>query len=72
MQNPWLSSAKNRQLFKEIDEIAMDVWADDGTLSDFFASLTDEQTDFIFSMKIKDFAADPDDMKMGFELSDPD
>ena len=22
MQNPWLSSAKNRQLFKEIDEIA--------------------------------------------------
>jgi hypothetical protein len=72
MQNPWLNVVKSKQMMREIDEIAMEVWGDDGNLSDFFAALTDEQTDFLFSMKIKDFACDLDDMTCGFELSDPE
>ena len=68
MQNHWLSNARGKQLLKEIDEIAMDVLGDDGTLSDFFASLSDEQTDLLFEMKIKDFVCDPEDQSLGFEL----
>ena len=71
MNNPWLKSAANKKMFDEIDKIAMDVWGADGTLSDFFAALTDDQTDLIFSMKIKDFASDPMDMSCTFELKQP-
>jgi hypothetical protein len=71
MSNPWLASAQNKQMMKDIDQIAIDVWSQDGTLNDFFASLTDEQTDFLFSMKIKDFACDPTDLSCGFELNLP-
>jgi hypothetical protein len=68
MQNHWLSNARGKQLLKEIDEIAMDTWGDDGTLGDFFASLSDEQTDLLFEMKIKDFVCDPIDQSCAFEL----
>lgn len=68
MQNPWLVSAQNKRMLEDIDAIAMEVWGDDGTFGDFLAALTDDQTDLLFSLKIKDFAADPQDGTMGFEL----
>lgn len=71
MNNPWLRSAANKKMFEEIDRIALDVWGSDGTLSDFFAALTDDQTDLLFAMKIKDFASDPSDMSCIFELKQP-
>lgn len=71
MQNVWLQSAHTKQLMKEIDEIAMDVWSQDGTLGDLLSVLTDEHTDLLFSLKIKDFASDPDDLSCGFELVSP-
>ena len=71
MHNPWLISASKKKMFEEIDRIALDTWGQDGTLSDFFAALTDEQTDFLFAMKIKDFASDPLDLSCGFELIQP-
>jgi hypothetical protein len=71
MQNPWLVSAANRQMFQEIDEIAMDVWSDDGTLGDLLASLTDDQTDMLFSLKLKSFASNPNDMSCEIELQSP-
>jgi len=71
MQNPWLANAEAKRMFKEIDEIAMDVWSRDGTMNDFFASLDDDQTDLLFSMKIKDFVSDPNDMTCAFELQMP-
>ena len=71
MQNPWLISAQTRQMFQEIDALAMDTWGDDGTFGDFLASLSDEQTDLLFSLKLKDFASDPTDLSCGFELQAP-
>jgi hypothetical protein len=56
---------------KEIDEIAMDIWSQDGTLGDLFSALNDDHTDLLFSMKIKDFASDPNDMSCGIELVSP-
>lgn len=60
--NHWLSCAKKKQLFKEIDEIGLEVWSEDGTLGEFFSSLNLEQTDFFMNMLIRDFMSDPDDM----------
>lgn len=71
MQNPWLISSASRQMFQEIDEVAMDVWSDDGTLGDLLASLTDDQTDLLFSLKIKNFASNPHDMSCEIELQSP-
>ncbi len=71
MQNHWLVTAQTKQLFKEIDEIAMDIWAQDGTLGDLFSALNDDHTDLLFSMKIKDFASDPNDFSCVIELVQP-
>lgn len=68
MQNHWLNSAKVKQLFKEIDELAMDTWGVDGTLGDFFSMLNDEQSDLLFSMKIKSFDSDLNSMTCNFDL----
>lgn len=71
MNNPWLKNAANKKMFEEIDHIAMDIWGSDGTLSDFFAALTDDQTDLIFAMKIKDFSSDMTDLSCIFEFQQP-
>jgi hypothetical protein len=71
MNNHWLQSADKKRLYKEIDEIAMEVWGDDGTFADLLAALNDEQTDFLMNMLIKDFVGDPDDMSFGMELIAP-
>jgi hypothetical protein len=71
VSNHWLKCAKKKQLFKEIDEIGLEVWGEDGTLGDLFASLNDEQTDFLMNMLVRDFMADPDDMSFGVELIAP-
>lgn len=71
MNNHWLALARRKRMFKEIDEIAMEVWSEDGTLADLFASLNDEQTDYLMSMMISDFAAETDDFRFGIELVAP-
>jgi hypothetical protein len=71
MQNHWLGTAQSRQLMKEIDDVALDIWSQDGTLGDLFSALNDDHTDLLFSMKIKDFASDPNDMSCGIELVSP-
>ena len=58
-------------MFKEIDEIALDVWSEDGTLGDLIAALSDEQTNYLMSMMISDFATEPDDFKFGLEIMAP-
>jgi len=68
MQNHWLNNAKIKQLLSDIDKIAMDTWASDGTLGDFFASLNDEETDLLFAMRIKNFSSDIDEMVCSFDL----
>jgi len=69
--NHWLNCANKKKLYKEIDEIAMDVWGEDGTLADLLAALNDEQTDFLMGMLIRDFVGDADEMSFGMELIAP-
>lgn len=71
MKNHWLDEAKYKKLFKEIDEIAMDVWGEDGTMADFINALSDEQAALFMGMKIKDTAADLDDYEFGLTLIKP-
>jgi hypothetical protein len=71
MSNHWLQIADRKRLFKEIDETGLEVWGEDGTLGDLFASLNDEQTNFLMNMLVRDFMADPDDMSFGVELIAP-
>ena len=68
MNNPWLQSAQTKQLMKEIDSIAMDIWSQDGTLGDLLSALNDDHTDLLFAMKLKDFESDPNDITCGFQL----
>lgn len=71
MNNHWLDCAKKKQLYKEIDEIGMEIWSEDGTLADLIAALNDEQTDFLMSLKIRDFVGDVDEMSFGLEVIAP-
>lgn len=71
INNHWLQIADKKRLFKEIDSIGIEIWGEDGTLGDFFATLNDEQTNFFMNMLIRDFMADPDDMSFGVELIAP-
>lgn len=71
MNNHWLALARKKKMFKEIDEIAMEVWGEDGTLGDLFAALSDEQTDYLMGMMISDLAADDDEFKFGLEIQAP-
>lgn len=71
MNNHWLGISKRKKMFKEIDELAMEVWSEDGTFGDLLAVLSDEQTDFLMSMMISDFAADADEFKFGMEVVAP-
>lgn len=71
MQNVWLQSAAAKQLMKEIDEIAMDIWSQDGTLGDLFSALNDDHTDLLFAMKIKDFSGDPQNISCIIDLISP-
>jgi hypothetical protein len=71
MQNHWLNAVRSKQLFKEIDEVALDVWGSDGTLGDFFAMLNDEQTDLLFAMKVKNASFDQNALTCEVELKSP-
>jgi hypothetical protein len=69
--NYWLNIKMKKDLHKQIDELAMDVWGSDGTLGDLFAMLNDEQTQFLFDMKLKNFESDDGDLSLVFEVIDP-
>jgi len=59
-----------KDLHKQIDELAMDVWGSDGTLGDLLAMLNDEQTQFLFDMKLKNFESDDGDLSFVFKVID--
>ena len=71
MKNHWIDEKKYRAIFRELDEVMMEVWSEDGTLADLFNTLNDEQTVLFLGMKIRDCAADHDDYEMGFTVSKP-
>lgn len=71
MNNHWLALGKKKRMFKEIDEIAMEVWSEDGTLGDLIALLNDEQVDYLMGMMLSDFVAHQDEFKFGFEVTAP-
>lgn len=68
--NFWLDLKMKKDLHEQVDEIAMDVWGSDGTLGDLFALLNDEQTQFLFDMKLKEFESESDDLSFSFEVID--
>lgn len=68
MRNHWLNNAKKKLVFKQIDELAMDVWGEDGTFGDFIGSLNPGQLDFLMRMKLTEFMGDSDELSFGFEL----
>jgi hypothetical protein len=59
-----------KDLHKQIDELAMDVWGSDGTLGDFIAMLNDEQNQFLFDMKLRNFESDDGDLSFVFDVID--
>jgi hypothetical protein len=69
--NFWLDLKMKKVLHEQVDEIAMDVWGSDGTLGDLLALLNDDQTQFLFDMKLKEFEADQDNLSFNFEFIDP-
>lgn len=69
--NFWLDLKMKKILHEQVDEIAMDVWGSDGTLGDLLALLNDDQTQFLFDMKLKEFEADQDNLSFNFEFIDP-
>lgn len=69
--NFWLNLKMKKDLHQQIDELAMDVWGSDGTLGDLFAMLNDEQTQFLFDMKLKNFESDDGDLSFVFDVIDP-
>lgn len=71
MKNHWLDESKYKKTFKEIDQIAMDIWGEDGTLADLINILDDEQTYLLLSMKLKDVAADVDSYEFGLTMAKP-
>jgi hypothetical protein len=71
MQNYWLNILDKKRLFKEVDEKGLEVWNEDRTLGDLFASLNDEQTDFLMNMKVRDFFSDSNEIAYGIELISP-
>jgi len=70
MNNHWLSS-KNNKLFKQIDEIGLEVCDEVGTLGDLLDSLTKEQLDYFLKMQIRDFFADSDEQSFGLDIISP-
>ena len=71
MNNPWLDLAKRKKMFKQIDELAMEVWSEEGTLGDLLSVLNNEQMDFFMSMSLCDFVAETDEFKFGIEIIAP-
>jgi hypothetical protein len=69
--NFWLDLKMKKVLHDQVDEIAMDVWGSDGTLGDLLALLNDDQTQFLFDMKLKEFESDQDNLSFNFEFIDP-
>lgn len=68
MYNHWLNAVKKKAMFNAIENAFFDVWSNDGNLTDVFSKLTKEEADMLLKMPIRDFASDPDDLEMTFEL----
>lgn len=68
--NFWLNLKMKKDLHKQVDELAMDVWGSDGTLGDLLALLNDEQTQFLLDMKLKNFESDDSDLSFVFDVID--
>ncbi len=60
-----------KKLFKEVDELGLEVWDADGTLGDFINSLDSDQTDFFMNLLLRDFVSDSNEMSFGIELVAP-
>jgi hypothetical protein len=65
LKNPWLNSAKSRQLLEDLDEHIMNGWASDATLGELINSLPNELRDFFLNMKF----SSPLETDKGFDLS---
>lgn len=63
--NFWLNKKMKRDLHKQIEELALDVWAEDGTLGELLSVLDDAQIQFLYNMKLKNFESD-DEEELGF------
>ena len=68
LKNYWLDLLAKKRLYKEIDEIGLEVWAEDGNFGEFLELLNDEQSEFLMNMSIRDFFADSNDFSFGIEL----
>jgi hypothetical protein len=68
MKNHWLGSAKKKKILSKIDDIAMEVWSEDGTFGDLYIQLSREQKNFLMSMVLSDFVFVPGEEKIYLEL----
>jgi hypothetical protein len=68
MNNYWLNIIDRKKMFKEIDEIGVSVWTEEGTLGDFLDSLNQKQLDFLMKMPLIEFSADHDEERFGIEV----
>lgn len=59
-----------KDLHKQIEELALDIWAEDGTLGELLSVLDDEQIQFLYNMKLKNFESDDDDLSFVFDVND--
>ena len=60
MNNHWLNEAKYKRLFDEIDDLAMQISSEDGTMADFINAMSSEQSMLFLSMMVKDIEVDRD------------
>lgn len=71
MNNHWLSSGKKKKFLRDVDDVGIEVWSDDGTFDDFMRALTRDQRRLLSSMQLSDFSCDINQETFRIELTFP-
>lgn len=68
MSNFWVTRSERKKIAFEVDQLALEILMEEGTLEDLFSVMNKEQTEFFMKTKITEFLSDPDDISFAIDL----
>lgn len=71
MNNHWLDLIEKKRMFREIDEIGMEMYATGMTFGDFLDILDEEQLEFLRSMSVNEWLTDFDEFAFAMDVKAP-
>lgn len=72
IKNYWTDLLRSKEAFNNIDEKVVDAWVEDKTVGDFIKSLTNEELEVFYKLKIIDCGLEKTNSVIDMSIKLPD